>query len=63
MISHQNNHLKVAVLKEAFSKHHWKMSCAQKMSSDFKARNIFSCKPAAQIDNSLSVWTSVISTP
>lgn len=44
MILHQNHHLKVAVVKEALSKPHWRMSCAQKMSHDFKATNTFCCK-------------------
>lgn len=44
MILHQNHHLKVAVVKETPSKPNWRMSCAQKMSHDFKATNTFCCK-------------------
>lgn len=48
MIPHQNNHLKVAVVKKAFSKQYLKMSCAQNIISDFKDWNTW-LKPAPQI--------------
>lgn len=49
MIPHQNHHLKVAVVKKAFSEYDLKMSRAQKIISNFKAWNIVCLKLVAQI--------------